>query len=153
MVEHGRGDRQGASASPLLSERLPALRVRPVGRPVAEAHARGDVILVRYADDSVAGFQQREDAERFLVDLRERFAEFGLGLHPDKTRLIEFGRFAAERREHRGLRKPETFDFLGLTHICADQQARRVQAQAGHEQEEDASEAQIGQDRDAQTDA
>ena len=82
-------------------------------------NARGDVILVRYADDYVAGFERREDAERFLADLRERFAEFGLELHPEKTRLIEFGRFAAERRQARGLRKPETFEFLGLTHICA----------------------------------
>ena len=67
----------------------------------------------------MAGFEHREDAERFLADLRERFAEFGLELHPEKTRLIEFGRFAAERRERHGLRKPETFDFLGFTHICA----------------------------------
>ena len=74
---------------------------------------------MRFADDYVAGFEHREDAERFLADLRERFAEFGLELHPDKTRLIEFGRFAAERRAARGLRKPETFEFLGLTHICA----------------------------------
>jgi hypothetical protein len=67
----------------------------------------------------VAGFEHREDAERFLADLRERFAEFGLELHPDKTRLIEFGRFAARDRERRGDRKPETFGFLGFTHICA----------------------------------
>ena len=71
------------------------------------------------ATHHVAGFECREDAERFLADLRERFAEFGLELHPDKTRLIEFGRFAAERRERHGVRKPETFDFLGFTHICA----------------------------------
>ena len=74
---------------------------------------------MRFADDYVAGFEHREDAERFLADLRGRFAEFGLELHPEKTRLIEFGRFAAERRERRGLRKPETFTFLGFTHICA----------------------------------
>jgi RNA-directed DNA polymerase len=77
------------------------------------------VILSRFADDYVAGFQHRDDAERFLTDLRSRLAEFGLELHPEKTRLIEFGRFAAENRERRGLRKPETFEFLGLTHICA----------------------------------
>ena len=77
------------------------------------------MILCRFADDYVAGFEHREDAERFLSDLRERFAQFGLELHPDKTRLIEFGRFAARDRERRGDRKPETFDFLGLTHICA----------------------------------
>jgi RNA-directed DNA polymerase len=68
----------------------------------------------------VAGFQHRDDAERFLCDLRERFAKFALELHPDKTRLIEFGRFAAERRQARGLRRPETFQFLGLMHICAE---------------------------------
>jgi RNA-directed DNA polymerase len=77
------------------------------------------VILSRYADDFLAGFQHREDAERFLADLRERFAQFGLELHPEKTRLIEFGRFAAENRSRRGDRKPETFEFLGFTHICA----------------------------------
>jgi len=77
------------------------------------------VILTRFADDYIAGFEHRDDAERFLAELRDRFAKFNLELHPDKTRLIEFGRFAAERRAGRGLRKPETFEFLGLTHICA----------------------------------
>jgi RNA-directed DNA polymerase len=77
------------------------------------------VILVRFADDYVAGFEHRGDAERFHADLRGRFAEFGLELHPEKTRLIEFGRFAAENRERCNDRKPDTFDFLGLTHICA----------------------------------
>ena len=81
-------------------------------------HAHGDVIIVRFADDFVAGFEHRADAERFLADLRERFAKFGLELHPDKTRLIEFGRFAAEDRRGRGDGKPETFDFLGFTHYC-----------------------------------
>jgi hypothetical protein len=74
---------------------------------------------VRYADDFVVGFQHRSDAERFLGELRQRFAKFNLELHPDKTRLIEFGRFAAERRKRRGQRKPETFDFLGFTHACS----------------------------------
>ena len=77
------------------------------------------MILARFADDYVAGFQHRDDAERFLADLRDRFAQFGLELHPDKTRLIEFGRFAARDRQRRGDRKPETFEFLGFTHICA----------------------------------
>jgi hypothetical protein len=81
--------------------------------------ARGEVLIVRYADDFVLGFQHREDAERLLVDLRERFAKFGLQLHPEKTRLIEFGRFAAPDRTARGDGKPETFNFLGFTHICA----------------------------------
>lgn len=80
--------------------------------------ARGDVIIVRYADDAVLGFQYREDAERFLEQLRERLRKFGLELHPDKTRLMEFGRYAAERRKKRGEGKPETFNFLGFTHIC-----------------------------------
>jgi RNA-directed DNA polymerase len=81
-------------------------------------HARGDVVVVRFADDVVTGFQHRDDAERFLAELRERFAKFNLELAAEKTRLIEFGRFA-QNRKARGLRKPETFDFLGLTHICA----------------------------------
>lgn len=79
--------------------------------------AKGDVIITRYADDAVLGFQYRDEAERFLKDLRERLAKFGLELHPEKTRLIEFGRFAAKSRKARGSGKPETFDFLGFTHI------------------------------------
>jgi Reverse transcriptase (RNA-dependent DNA polymerase) len=74
--------------------------------------------VVRFADDFVAGFEHEVDAQRFLADLRERFAKFGLELHPDKTRLIEFGRNAARTRKARGVGKPETFDFLGFTHIC-----------------------------------
>ena len=73
---------------------------------------------MRFADDFVVGFEHRQEAERFLGELRERFSSFGLALHPDKTRLIEFGRFAAERRQARGARKPETFNVLGFTHIC-----------------------------------
>lgn len=80
--------------------------------------ARGDVIIVRYADDAVLGFEHREEAEQFLEQLRERLARFGLELHPQKTRLIEFGRYAAERRKKRGEGKPETLNFLGFTHIC-----------------------------------
>lgn len=80
--------------------------------------ATGAVICVRYADDFVMGFQNRSDAERCLRELRGRLEEFGLELHPDKTRLIEFGRYAAERRSKRGQGKPETFTFLGFTHIC-----------------------------------
>jgi hypothetical protein len=80
--------------------------------------ARGEVIVVRYADDGVLGFEHREEAEGFLEQLRERLRKFGLELHPEKTRLIEFGRYAAERREKRGEGKPETFNFLGFTHIC-----------------------------------
>jgi RNA-directed DNA polymerase len=83
-----------------------------------ERHARGHMIVVRYADDTVVGFQHRPEALKFLEDLKGRLAKFSLELHPEKTRLIEFGRFAAERRAARGERKPETFDFLGFTHIC-----------------------------------
>ena len=80
--------------------------------------ARGDTIIVRYADDFVVGFEHKSDAERFLGDLKARLASFSLGLHPDKTRLIEFGRHAIARRQERGERRPETFDFLGFTHYC-----------------------------------
>ena len=79
----------------------------------------GGMIVVRYADDFVVGFQRRWEAESFLKDLKERLAKFGLDLHPDKTRLIEFGRFAKANRKRRGLGKPETFDFMGMTHYCA----------------------------------
>jgi group II intron reverse transcriptase/maturase len=80
--------------------------------------ARGDVYVVRYADDFVLGFQYRDDANRFLKELRVRLAAFHLELHPEKTRLIEFGRFAAQDRAKRGDPRPETFDFLGFTHYC-----------------------------------
>jgi len=80
-------------------------------------YAQGEVIVVRYADDNVLGFQHRADADRFLETFRERLRKFGLELHPDKTRRIEFGRFAEQDRNRRGEGKPETFDFLGFTHI------------------------------------
>jgi retron-type reverse transcriptase len=88
--------------------------------------ARGDVIIVRYADDAVLGFEQRAEAERFLEELRERLRKFGLELHPEKTRLIEFGRFAAERRKQRGEGKPETFNFLGFSVLqkCTDKEVK-----------------------------
>lgn len=80
-------------------------------------HAQGEVTIVRYADDFVIGFREESDARRCLTDLKERFTKFGLELHPEKTRLIEFGRYAEERRTRRGAGPPETFDFLGFTHI------------------------------------
>ena len=80
--------------------------------------ATGDMIIVRYADDFIVGFQHEADARRFWDDMRKRFEEFSLSLNPVKTRLIEFGRFAADRRTQRGLGKPETFNFLGFTFIC-----------------------------------
>ncbi len=87
--------------------------------------AHGDMIIVRFADDFIVGFEHRDDAERFLAGLRERFAKFGLELHPGKTRLIEFGRFAVRDRSARGLGKPETFDFLGFTHISGTSRTGR----------------------------
>lgn len=113
------GTPQGAVISPLLANiylhyvfDLWALQWR-------KRHAQGNVIFVRYADDIVVGFARKTDAERFLAEMRDRLRQFALTLHPDKTRLIEFGRFAAEDRKKRGLGKPESFDFLGFTHICA----------------------------------
>jgi RNA-directed DNA polymerase len=119
------GTAQGASVSPLLSNVFLHYVFDLWADQWRRRRARGDVVLVRFADDFLAGFQHREDAERFLADLRERFAGFGLELHPEKTRLIEFGRYAAERRKARGDRKPETFEFLGFTHICAKDRHRR----------------------------
>jgi hypothetical protein len=83
-----------------------------------QKRAHGDVIVVRYADDIVLGFQDKADAERFREELTERFRKFSLELHPDKTRLLEFGRDAANHRRRYGLGKPETFTFLGFTHMC-----------------------------------
>jgi group II intron reverse transcriptase/maturase len=113
------GTPQGASVSTLLSNVFLHYVFDLWAHQWRQRHARGNVVVVRFADDIVVGFQHRDDAERFWADLRERFAQFGLELNGDKTRLIEFGRFAAQNREARGLRKPETFDFLGFTHICA----------------------------------
>jgi group II intron reverse transcriptase/maturase len=117
--ETAEGTAQGASVSPLLGNVYLHYVFDLWADQWRRRHAHGDVVFVRFADDYVAGFQHREDAERFLADLRERFANFALELAPEKTRLIEFGRYAAERRKTRGLPKPETFVFQGLTHICA----------------------------------
>ena len=112
------GAPQGASASPLLANVYLHYVLDRWVRQWRKRHAHGDVIIVRFADDFVAGFEHKSDAEQFLADLRERFTKFALELHPDKTRLIEFGRNAARNRAARGDGKPETFDFLGLTHYC-----------------------------------
>jgi len=114
-----RGTPQGGSISPLLANVYLHYAFDLWVHQWRQRHARGDVIVVRYADDFVVGFQHQSDAERFLGELHQRLAKFNLELHPDKTRLIEFGRFAAERRKRRGQRKPETFDFLGFTHACS----------------------------------
>src|SRR6516162_8426371 len=87
------------------------------------------MIIVRYADDFIVGFPHESDARRFLDEMRKRLQEFALSLHPEKTRLIEFGRFAAERRRRRGLGKPETFNFLGFTFICGKTRAGKFQLQ------------------------
>ncbi len=120
-----RGTAQGASVSPLLANVYLHYVFDLWADQWRRRHASGDVILVRYADDYVAGFEHREDAERFLAELRRRLARFGLELAEEKTRLIEFGRFAAHDREHRGDPKPQTFEFLGFTHICAKSRAGR----------------------------
>jgi group II intron reverse transcriptase/maturase len=112
------GTPQGAVVSPLLAN----LYLHYVYDLWAHAWrrkvARGAVVTVRYADDFVVGFQYREDAERFQKELRDRLAKFGLELNTDKTRLIEFGRWAERDRKRRGEGKPETFNFLGFTHSC-----------------------------------
>ena len=112
------GTPQGAVISPLLANIYLHYVLDLWAHRWREKHAFGDVILVRYADDFVMGFQHRAEAERFLEALREQLRKFGLELHPEKTRLIEFGRFAVENRKQRGEGKPETFNFLGFTHIC-----------------------------------
>jgi group II intron reverse transcriptase/maturase len=112
------GTPQGAVISPLLANIYLHYVLDLWARQWRHRHAQGNIIVVRYADDLVAGFEYQADAVRFLAALRERLESFALSLHPDKTRLIEFGRFAAANRERRGLGKPETFNFLGFTHIC-----------------------------------
>jgi group II intron reverse transcriptase/maturase len=112
------GTPQGGSISPLLANVYLHYVFDLWIDQWRQRHARGDVIVVRFADDFVVGFQYRSDAVRFLSELRQRFREFNLELHADKTRLIEFGRFAAENRRQRGDGKPETFDFLGFAHVC-----------------------------------
>jgi RNA-directed DNA polymerase len=113
------GTAQGASVSPLLSNVYLHYVFDLWADQWRRRHAHGDVIIVRFADDYIVGFEHQRDAQRFLDDLRRRLAEFSLELASEKTRLIEFGRFAVQRRKERGLGKPETFQFLGFTHICA----------------------------------
>jgi RNA-directed DNA polymerase len=124
-----RGTGQGAVISPLLANiylhyvfDLWAARWR-------RREATGDMIIVRYADDFIVGFQHEGDARHFLEEMRSRLQEFALSLHPEKTRLIEFGRCAAKRREWRGLGKPETFNFLGFTFICGKTRSGQFQLQ------------------------
>jgi group II intron reverse transcriptase/maturase len=123
-----RGTGQGSVISPLLANiylhytlDLWAMRWR-------RREATGDMIFVRYADDFIVGLQHESDAQRFLNEMRERLGKFALSLHPEKTRLVEFGRFAAERRQRRGLGKPETFSFLGFTFICGKTRVGKFQS-------------------------
>src|SRR5579862_717897 len=112
------GTPQGAVISPLLANVYLHYVFDLWAQQWRRRHAQGNVIIVRYADDIVVGFEHEAEAVRFLTDLRERMRQHALSLHPDKTRLIEFGRHAAAGRERRGLGKPETFAFLGFIHIC-----------------------------------
>jgi len=112
------GTPQGAVVSPLIANVYLHYVFDLWAEVWRKKVAKGDVIVVRYADDLVLGFQHRTDAERFLREFKDRLAKFGLELHPDKTRLIEFGRYAARDRKQRGEGKPETFTFLGFTHFC-----------------------------------
>jgi RNA-directed DNA polymerase len=117
-LETNVGTPQGAVVSPLIANVYLHYTFDLWADVWRRKVAKGDVIIVRYADDLVMGFQQRADAVRFLEEFKERLAKFGLELHPDKTRLIEFGRYAARDRNQRGEGKPETFTFLGFTHYC-----------------------------------
>src|SRR3569833_516762 len=112
------GTLQGSVASPFLANVYLHYIHDVWVQAWRKRHASGDTLIVRCADDSVAGFQYHSEAVQFLQDLTKRLDKFGLTLHPEKTRLIEFGRFAIKRRAKRGLGKPETFNFLGFTHIC-----------------------------------
>ena len=113
------GTAQGASVSPLLANVYLHYVFDLWAHQWRRRHAHGEMIIVRYADDFVVGFERERDARLFLADLRDRLARFSLELRAEKTRLIEFGRFAARDRARRGQGKPETFDFLGFTHCCA----------------------------------
>ena len=118
-VDFVRGTPQGAVISPLLANvYLHHVLDDWFAREWRPREVWGEAYIVRYADDFVLGFQYRRDAERFMEAVRERFAAFGLGVHPEKTRLVEFGRFAEANRRERGEGRPETFDFLGFTHYC-----------------------------------
>lgn len=118
LMETEEGTPQGAGISPLLANIFLHYVLDLWAQAWRKKQARGQVIVVRYADDFVMGFETREDGEKMLADLKERLAKFGLALHEGKTRLMEFGRYAADDRGRRGERRPETFNFLGLTHYC-----------------------------------
>jgi RNA-directed DNA polymerase len=118
------GTPQGAVISPLLANVYLHYVSDLWANQWRKRHATGDVVIIRYADDQVVGFQHYHEAVDFLADLTQRLEKFGLTLHPQKTRILEFGKFASERRKRRGQKKPETFDFLGFTHVCGKKETR-----------------------------
>jgi RNA-directed DNA polymerase len=124
-----KGTGQGSVISPLLANVYLHYSFDLWAGRWRRREATGDMIIVRYADDFIVGFQHESDARHFLDEMRERLGRFALSLHPEKTRLIEFGRFAAERRKRRGLGKPETFNFLGFTFICGKTRSGKFQIQ------------------------
>ena len=121
------GTPQGAVISPLLANVYLHYVYDLWAQQWRKRHARGEMIVVRYADDTIVGFQLEDDARRFLDELREQLTAFALTLHPEKTRLIAFGRFACANHRRQGLGRLETFDFLGFTHICAESRGGRFQ--------------------------
>ena len=123
-----KGTPQGAVISPLLANTYLHYALDQWTHQWRGRHARGAVSVVRYADDSVFGFTNELDANRFLAAMQERLDKFGLTLNEKKTRLIEFGRFAVRSRKRRGQDKPETFDFLGFTHCCATNRQGQFQS-------------------------
>lgn len=118
MTVGEKGTGQGTVISPLLANIYLHYSLDLWAERWRRREATGNMIIVRYADDVVVGFEHESDARRFWDAMRERLQKFSLSLHPDKTRLIEFGRYAATNRRQRGLGKPETFNFLGFTFIC-----------------------------------
>ena len=127
LISSEEGTPQGAVISPLLANIYLHYVFDLWAEQWRRRHAQGDMIIVRYADDLVVGFEHEADAKRFMDELRERLTKFALSLHPDKTRLIEFGRYAASNRAKRGQSKPESFNFLGFTHICGRSKAGHFQ--------------------------
>lgn len=140
------GTPQGAVASPLLANIYLHYVFDLWANRWRQRAAHGEMIIVRYADDIVVGFQHQADALGFQADLRDRLEAFALSLHPDKTRVIEFGRFAARDRRRRGLGQPETFTFLGFTHICG--QSRAGQFLLKRKSRRDRQAAKLGEIRD-----
>jgi len=120
------GTPQGGGISPLLAN-IYLHYVLDLWVQAWRRQAKGDVVIVRYADDAVVGFEHVAEAAQFRADLAERLAKFGLELHPAKTRLLEFGRYAAERRKRNGRGKPESFEFLGFTHVCGKTRSGKFQ--------------------------